>query len=115
MIKDEWNDDFEAELRRDAATWDAAPSANTTDRIRAATCEPPVESAPRSPIVLGPVFAIAILSLTAWAVWGGATLPDAPGEQHLEHELSALGDDARALADAVWQRVSVSLRRLRMD
>ncbi len=118
MIPEEWNEDLEADLRRDATTWDAAPSGNTTDRIRAATSElpvGPVSESSRSPIVLGPVFAIGILALIAWGMWGGTTLPAAPREQHLEHELGALGDDVRALADAVWQRVSVSLRRLRMD
>ncbi len=115
MIRDEWNDDLEAELRRDAATWEASPSENIADRIRAATSELPVESAPRSPIVLGPVFAIAILALIVWGVWGGTSLADAPLEQHLERELGALGDDARALADAVWQRVSVLLRSLLIE
>ncbi len=112
MITDEWNDDFEAELRRDAVTWEASPSENTAARIHAAMAGSRTGSAPRSPIVLGPVFAIGILSLIVWGVWGGTTLPDAPREQHLERELSALGDDARALADAVWRRVSVPLRRL---
>ena len=118
MIPEEWNEDLEADLRRDATTWDAAPSGNTTDRIRAATSELPVEpvSEPsRSPIVQRPVLTIGFLALIAWAMWGGTTVPDAPREQHLEHELGALGDDVRALADAVWQRVSVSLRPLRLE
>ncbi len=111
MIRAEWNDDFEAELRRDAATWQASPSANTAAQIRAAMAGSRTGSAPRPPIVLGPVFAIAFLSLIAWGVWGGATVPEAP-EQPLEHELGALKEDVQALADAVWRRVSVPLRRL---
>ena len=112
MIPDDWSKEIEADLRRDAATWDAVPSENTSDRFRAAMAGSRSGSAPRSPIVLGPVFAIALLSLVAWGVWGGATVPDAPRSQPLEHELGALVEDVQALADAVWHRVSVPLRRL---
>ena len=102
MTQTDWNDELEMDLRRDAATWEAAPSADTTARLRAAITESPS----RSPIVLGPgLVAAALLALIGWGL-----LHD--GRHPLQLELDALSDDVSALANAVWQNVPRLLRRL---
>ncbi len=110
MITDDWNDELEADLRRDAKTWDATPSADTTDRLRAAIAETPS----RSPIVLGPgLVAAAVLALIGWGLLG-STSEKGPqdGIGPLQLELDALSDDVNTLALAVWQNVPGLIRRL---
>lgn len=89
MTLHDWNDELGAELRRDAAAWDAAPSRRVVLPGPSRRC--------RS--FLGPALALAsviLITVALWAPWA---------EKPLERELGALRQDLQTLADAVWQRL----------
>jgi hypothetical protein len=124
LTLNDWNDDpaLEAELRADAATWQAAPTPRTTARLHQALAEAPSRTSSIPGAVLIPIATAAILlSLVVFAFSSAASsdpVPDAGSptahlDTPLHQELGNLAVDVNALADAFWEQLPGPLRRLR--
>jgi hypothetical protein len=123
---DDWDEDLEAQLRRDAATWRAAPSPEVAGRLHAAIAALPSTSrSGQRRTVRAAVAAAAIAVLVSVLVWtlSRPGLPEPRGDstpavtlddalEPLEREFAALTDDTTTLAAAVWEGVPRPLRRL---